>query len=72
VRLARISEEVELDMPSLTYLSEHHFTPGASATVDRRGADGTVTLRLVGAATGTEGDVSLAPALTRRLFVAAF
>jgi len=72
VRLARISEEVELDMVSLVYLDEHHFTPGTSATVSRRSPDGTVTLCLLAdPPDGVSGSVSLAPALSRRLFVAA-
>jgi DtxR family Mn-dependent transcriptional regulator len=66
VRLARISEEVELDMPSLAYLSEHHLIPGAAATVRGRADDGTLTLHVI------EGEaVSVGPDLSRRLFVAA-
>jgi DtxR family Mn-dependent transcriptional regulator len=68
VRLSRISEEVELDLPSLAFLSEHRFIPGASATVTARDDDGTVHLVVEGHG-GTEAAVG--PALARRLFVAA-
>lgn len=66
VRLARISEEVELDMSSLAYLSEHQFIPGARATVVDRAGDGTVVLSL-----GDRSRMPVAAALSRRLFVAA-
>jgi DtxR family Mn-dependent transcriptional regulator len=75
VRLARISEEVELDMGSLAFLDEHRFIPGAAATVAGRSNDGTVKLELVapgprGAARDRRG-FSVDADLSRRLFVAA-
>ncbi len=64
VRLERVTEQVEIDMDSLTYLSEHHFTPGAGATVRTRAPDGTLTLEL------DEGTIALGPGLASQLYVA--
>jgi DtxR family transcriptional regulator, Mn-dependent transcriptional regulator len=64
VRLERVAEDVEVDLPWMTYLDTHGFTPGASATVSSRSPDGTVVLE-VGTST-----VALGPDLSRRLFVA--
>ncbi len=44
MRLERITEEVELDTESLTYLYEHRFIPGSSATVVGREPDGSLRL----------------------------
>lgn len=75
VRLARISEEVELDIGSLAYLDEHRFVPGASATVSERATDGTIRLELVKSDSGSGArdrrGFSVGPDLSRRLFVAA-
>jgi DtxR family transcriptional regulator, Mn-dependent transcriptional regulator len=49
VKLARVSEIVELDMDALIYLEEHNFIPGCEATVAARGPDGSVVLDAVGA-----------------------
>ena len=65
VRLERVTEMVEIDMDSLTYLSDHNFTPGADATVRSKAPDGTITLEL------DEGTIALGPALAAQLFVAA-
>jgi DtxR family Mn-dependent transcriptional regulator len=65
VRLERVTELVEIDMDSLTYLSDHHFTPGVGATVRSKAPDGTLTLDLEG------GTIALGPALASQLFVAA-
>ena len=65
VRLERVTELVEIDMDSLTYLSDHHFTPGTDATVRAKAPDGTLTLDLLG------GSIALGPALASQLFVAA-
>jgi DtxR family Mn-dependent transcriptional regulator len=65
VRLERVTELVEIDMDSLTYLSDHHFTPGAGATVRSKAPDGTLTLDLEG------GSIALGPSLASQLFVAA-
>jgi DtxR family Mn-dependent transcriptional regulator len=65
VRLERVTEMVEIDMDSLTYLSDHKFTPGADATVKAKAPDGTLTLQL------EDGTIALGPALASQLFVAA-
>lgn len=64
VRLERVTEQVEIDLDSLTYLSEHRFTPGAGATVKTRAPDGTLTLELA------EGTIALGPGLAAQLYVA--
>jgi DtxR family Mn-dependent transcriptional regulator len=65
IRLERVTEQVEIDMDSLTYLSEHHFTPGADAKVKAKAPDGTLTLQL------DKGTIALGPALAAQLYVAA-
>jgi DtxR family transcriptional regulator, Mn-dependent transcriptional regulator len=63
VTLARVTEQVEIDTDSMTYLSEHNFTPGAGATLRAKAPDGTLTLDLDG------GSIALGPALAAQLFV---
>ena len=63
VRLERVTEQVEIDLESLTYLSHHGFVPGAGATIISRAPDGTMTLELEG------GSIALGPLLTSRLYV---
>jgi DtxR family transcriptional regulator, Mn-dependent transcriptional regulator len=65
VRLERVTELVELDQESLTYLSSHGFLPGTEATVTSRAPDGTMILDL-GA-----GTIALGPTLAQQLFVTA-
>lgn len=65
VRLARVTEQVEIDLPSLAYLSAHGFVPGVEATVASRAPDGTLILDL-GA-----GTIALGPGLAQQLFVTA-
>ena len=65
VRLERVTELVELDQDSLTYLSSHGFVPGTEATVTSRAPDGTMILDL-GA-----GTIALGPTLAQQLFVTA-
>jgi DtxR family Mn-dependent transcriptional regulator len=65
IRLERVTEMVEIDMDSLTYLSDHNFTPGAGAKVRSKAPDGTMTLEL------DDGTIALGPALAAQLFVAA-
>jgi DtxR family Mn-dependent transcriptional regulator len=67
VRLLRISEEVELNLGSLTLLDEGGFIPGAVALVGGRDTDGTVEVRVEG------GDENLRVSrdLSGRLFVGA-
>ncbi|HEX3459732.1 MAG TPA: metal-dependent transcriptional regulator [Acidimicrobiales bacterium] len=65
VRLERITESVEHDAASLSYLGEHGLTPGTTAVIQAKAPDGTLTL-VVGDAT-----IALGPAMTQQLFVAA-
>jgi DtxR family transcriptional regulator, Mn-dependent transcriptional regulator len=65
VTLARISEQVELDMTALAYLDEHGFTPGATAVVASRGPDGTLLLEL------DSSTVAFGPDLSSNLYVVA-
>ena len=64
VRLERVTELVEIDVDSLTYLSEHSFLPGTDALVSSKAPDGTLTLQL------PDGTIALGPALAQQLFVA--
>ena len=63
VRLQRVTEQVEIDTESLTYLSEHGFTPGTDAMVRAKAPDGTLTLEL------DDGTIALGPGLAAQLFV---
>ncbi len=65
VRLRRVTEQVEIDLAALEYLSEAGFIPGADATVTSRAPDGTLTL--------ARGDHSFAlgPGLAQQLYVTA-
>ena len=67
VRLLRVSEEVELNLGSLTLLDEGGFIPGALALVGGRDTDGTVEVTVEG------GDEKLRVPrdLSGRLFVGA-
>jgi DtxR family Mn-dependent transcriptional regulator len=65
IRLERITESVEHEAASLSYLGEHGLTPGATALIQDRAPDGTLTL-VVG-----EDTIALGPAMTARMFVAA-
>jgi DtxR family Mn-dependent transcriptional regulator len=65
IRLERVTESVEHDAASLTYLGDHGLTPGTTVVIEARAPDGTLTLA-VGDAT-----VALGPAICERLFVAA-
>ena len=65
VRLERVTELVEIDIESLTYLSDHDFTPGKDAVVRSKAPDGTLTLDL------EHGSIALGPALASQLYVAA-
>jgi DtxR family Mn-dependent transcriptional regulator len=63
VRLERVTEQVEIDLATLTYLNDHGFTPGAGAKVRTKAPDGTMTLDL------EVGTIALGPALAAQLFV---
>jgi DtxR family Mn-dependent transcriptional regulator len=65
VRLERVTEQIEIDVDSLSYLSAHGFVPGTEAVVSSRAPDGTLILDL-----GARS-IALGPALTQQLFVTA-
>jgi DtxR family Mn-dependent transcriptional regulator len=67
VRLERVTEQVEIDHESLTYLSDHGFVPGTEALVSSRAPDGTMILTL----DFEGGSIALGPALAQQLYVAA-
>ena len=67
VRLARVTEQVETDMESLTYLSTHGFVPGRSATIRSKAPDGTLVLEL----DESDSTIALGPALAAQLYVGA-
>ena len=64
IRLERITESVEHEAASLSYLGDHGLTPGTLALIQARAPDGTLTL-VVG-----ETTIALGPAMTQRMFVA--
>jgi DtxR family transcriptional regulator, iron-dependent repressor len=65
VLLVRISEEVELNMGSLTLLGEGGFIPGVVAVVGERRGDGAMEVRVE----GQGGPLQLPAGLSDRLFV---
>jgi DtxR family Mn-dependent transcriptional regulator len=65
VRLVRISEEVELNLGSLTILGEGGFIPGVVATVGNRDGDDNLEVRVE----GEDETLHLSSELTDRLFV---
>ncbi|MCU1495740.1 MAG: putative DtxR family transcriptional regulator [Acidimicrobiaceae bacterium] len=67
VRLARITEQVEIDSAALLYLDEHGLVPGQGAHVRSRAPDGTLTLELDGG-DGTR-TVAVGAAMCRQLYV---
>jgi DtxR family Mn-dependent transcriptional regulator len=67
VRLFRISEEVELNLGSLTLLDEGGFIPGAVAQVDGRDPEGNVEMTVEGGA----GAIRVSRDLSDRLYVGA-
>ena len=65
VVLRRVTEEIEVDLQTLTYLHEHAFKPGTTATVKDKAPDGTLMLSL------DDHTLAVGPALAACLFVAA-
>jgi DtxR family Mn-dependent transcriptional regulator len=63
VRLERVTEMIEIDQNSLSYLSDHGFVPGTEAVVTSRAPDGTLILNL------GRRTIALGPALAQQLFV---
>jgi DtxR family Mn-dependent transcriptional regulator len=64
VRLERVTEQIEIDQESLSYLSDHGFIPGVEAVVSSRAPDGTLTLDL------GDRSMALSPGLAQQLYVA--
>jgi DtxR family Mn-dependent transcriptional regulator len=64
VRLERVTEQVEVDLPALVYLDDNGFIPGANAEVRAKAPDGTVVLDL------DDGSIALGPTLASQLYVA--
>jgi DtxR family Mn-dependent transcriptional regulator len=65
IRLERVTEQIEIDLESLQYLSANGFIPGAEATVASRAPDGTLTLDIGGRI------IALGPTITQQLWVTA-
>jgi DtxR family transcriptional regulator, Mn-dependent transcriptional regulator len=63
VRLERVTEQVEIDFDTLSWLDTNGFRPGADADVTGRAPDGTLTLDVGGTT------LALGPVLAERLFV---
>lgn len=63
IRLERVSERVEEDPPSLRYLDDNDFRPGAEATVRVKAPDGTLTLDI------GKNTLAVGPALAAQLYV---
>ena len=68
VRLLRISEEVELNLGSLTLLGESGFIPGAVGVLQQRDGDGNVDVLVEG---GSAEALHVPAELSDRLFVGA-
>jgi DtxR family Mn-dependent transcriptional regulator len=68
IRLLRISEEVELNLGSLTLLGEGGFIPGVVAVVGKRDGDGNIEVAVEG---GPEEGLQVSADLSDRLFVGA-
>jgi DtxR family transcriptional regulator, Mn-dependent transcriptional regulator len=67
VCLERISESVELDLDTLLYLEHHGLRPGATARVEDRAPDDTLTLSVDGQTVA----VAVSPVLAAQLHVRA-
>ena len=63
IRLERVTEQIEIDLESLAYLSDNGFIPGTDARVASRAPDGTLTVQV-----GTHS-IALGPALAEQLYV---
>lgn len=65
VILRRVTEQVEFDTPSLTYLGENHFTPGALGIIKERDNNGNLVVVVDGK------DLTINKWLSDLLYVAA-
>ncbi len=64
MRIERVSETVELDLETLTYLDEHGLRPGVDVELRVKAPDGTVRVTVDGKA------VAVGPVLGGRLYAA--
>jgi DtxR family Mn-dependent transcriptional regulator len=71
IRLLRISEEVELNLGSLTLLGEGGFIPGVVAVIGARDKAGNVEVLVEAEDGGDGGSISVSSDLSSRLFVGA-
>jgi DtxR family Mn-dependent transcriptional regulator len=65
IRVARVTETLEMDYDSLAYLDEHGVRPGSAATIASRAPDGTIVV-----AVGSD-TVALGPSLAAEVYAAA-
>jgi len=63
VRFARLTEEAETDLVSLSEFNDVNFLPGATATFRTKGADGSIELDVDGSS------LRIRPKMTHQLFV---
>jgi len=70
VRLARITERIEVNQEALVYLSDHGLLPGCYARVRSRAPDGTLTVELERAG-GDTATIALGPEMSQHLYVTA-
>lgn len=63
VHLERVTESLEMDASVVTHLAQHGFIPGATATVQAKGPDGTFTLDVDGTT------LAVGESLAEQLFV---
>jgi DtxR family Mn-dependent transcriptional regulator len=63
LRLERVTEQIEIDLESLAYLSDNGFVPGTDGRVTSRAPDGTLTVEMAA------HSIALGPALAEQLYV---
>lgn len=68
VHLARITEELEMDLDALAYLSAHSLIPGQDARVVDRSPDGTLELELAGDK-ASPSSIAVGHNLAKQIFV---
>jgi DtxR family transcriptional regulator, Mn-dependent transcriptional regulator len=71
VHLTRVTEQLEMDLDALVYLSEHTLIPGQDARVVGRAPDGTLTLELDSTSGDATTTIAVGPDLARQIFISA-